>query len=122
MVKQAIEKLDRELKEFKSADKKAMAVKDAVADALKLFCEQNAEFAQAVVQNSKTLRACCTEIMQDAGSSISDLEVYKRAVKFYFSTADIQCKMTINLCGDLDAGKPAGKVIELSFDDLFGGD
>lgn len=114
---QAILKIDKELKGF-SGDQKAKAVSQAVADTLKMFCEQDDEFAQAIVQNDKTLSDCCKSIMQKVGNSISDIEVYKRAVKFYFSTADIQMKMTIDLCGNIGSADK-GKVIELSFDDLF---
>ncbi|MCH5192240.1 MAG: hypothetical protein J1F23_08770 [Oscillospiraceae bacterium] len=116
---QAIQKIDKELKEFKGGDQKANAVKKAVADKLKMFSGQDDEFAQAIVQSDKTLADCCSQIMKGVGNSIEDIEVYKRAVKFYFSTADIQVKMTIDLCaGNGSADKPS-KIIELSFDDLF---
>ncbi len=114
---QAITKLETELKEFKSGDKKASAVKKAVADTLKIFCEQDEEFAQAIVQTDKTLSDCCTEIMKGTGNSISDIEVYKKAVNFYFAGADIKMTMEIDLVGS--AAKPQGKVIKLSIDDLF---
>lgn len=116
---QAIRKLEEELKEFKSTDNKAKAVKSAVADALKSFCEQDDEFAQAVVQNDKSLSDCCNGIMKGVGNCISDLDVYKKAVKFYFSGADIKMTMKIDLIGSAADNKPQGKVIELSFDDLF---
>ena len=113
----AIEKLDRELKAFHSSDNKAKAVKDAVADTLKMFCEQDEEFAQAIVQTDKTLSDCCESIMKKVGQSIEDIEVYKRAVNFYFAGAVINFKMTIDLIGS--AATEKGKVIELTFDDLF---
>lgn len=116
---QAILKIDKELKAFKSNDRKAQAVKDAVAEALKDFCRQDDEFAQAVVQTDKTLSQCCEAAVEKCGSAISDLEVYKKAVKFYFSTADVQMKMTIDLCGNIGEADKKGKVIELNFDDLF---
>lgn len=113
----AIEKLEKELKAFRSTDNKARAVKDAVADSLKMFCEQDEEFAQAIVQTDKTLSDCCESIMKKTGNSVSDIEVYKRAVNFYFAGADIKVKMTIDLIGS--AAEEKGKVIELTFDDLF---
>lgn len=116
---QAIQKLEKELKAFKSADNKAKAVQSAVADALKSFCEQDDEFAQAVVQNDKTLSDCCESCMKGVGNSISDIEAYKKAVNFYFSGADIKMTMKIDLIGSAADNKPHGKVIELSFDDLF---
>ena len=114
---QAIEKLGNERKSFKSSDRKATAVKDAVADTLETFCQQDEEFAQAIVQTNKTLSDCCTEIMKGTGNSISDIEVYKKAVNFYFAGADIKMTMEIDLIGS--AAKPQGKVIKLSIDDLF---
>ena len=115
----AISKLQQELKEFQSNDNKAKAVKDAVADALIDFCKQDDEFAQAIVKSDKTLSDCCNATMKGVGNSISDLEVFKKAVKFYFSTADIQFKMAIDLCGNIGEAEKTGKVIELSFDELF---
>lgn len=116
---QAVEKLNNELKAFKSIDRKASAVKDAVADTLKKFCNQDEEFAQAVVQTDKTLLDCCTEIMKSVGNAISDIEVYKKAVNFYFAGAEIKMTMEIDLIGSAAADKPQGKVIKLSIDDLF---
>lgn len=116
---QAMKKIDKELKNFKSADRKAKAVKNAVADKLKMFSGQDDEFAQAIVQSDKTLSDCCNQIMEKVGESIEDIEVYKKAVKFYFSTADIQVKMTINLCAGNGLADKTSKIIELSFDDLF---
>lgn len=113
---QAINKLSEELKVFKG-DRKEKAVSQSVADTLKMFCEQDDEFAQAIVQSDKTLSDCCAHIMKGVGNSISDIEVYQKAVKFYFSTADIKFQMTIDLCGDIST--PKGKVISLTFDDLF---
>lgn len=115
----AISKIQKELKEFHSKDLKAKAVKDAVADALIDFCKQDDEFAQAIVQSDKTLSDCCEDAMKGVGNSISDIAVFKKAVKFYFSTADIKCKMTIDLCGNIGEAEKTGKVIELSFDELF---
>lgn len=116
---QAIQKLEKELKAFNSKDNKAKAVKDAVADALKNFCEQDDEFAQAVVQNDKTLSDCCDSIMKKVGQSISDIEVYEKAVNFYFPGADIKMTMEIDLIGSAADKKPQSKVIKLLFDDLF---
>lgn len=115
----AIEKLDRELKAFHSSDNKAKAVKDAVANTLKMFCEQDEEFAQAIVQTDKTLSDCCESIMKKVGQSIEDIEVYKRAVNFYFAGADIKVTMEIDLIGSAAEKKSQGKVIKLSIDDLF---
>lgn len=96
----AIEKLKSEKKAFKGSNKET-AIKKALCDALTDFCKQDEEFAQAVAQNEKTLSDCAKEIMKDVGSSISDIEVYRRAVQFYFAGAEIHMTMRVDLCGSL---------------------
>lgn len=58
---QAIEKISAELKTFKGGNNEKV-ISQSVADALKTFCEQDDEFAQAIVQSDKTLSDCCAEI------------------------------------------------------------
>jgi hypothetical protein len=131
----AISKIKRELATVKG-DNRVSAVKKHVADALISFCKQDAEFAQAIVQNDKTLADCCESIMKGCGSSISDLEVYRKAVQFYFPGADVSMNMTIDLCASVkkpgktakvcnapvpDAALPAppSTVISLNLDDFL---
>ena len=95
----AIKRLDKEYKEGKY-DRYGEAVKDSVLEALKGFVEQDNEFAQAIVEAKGTFADCLTKIMKGCGNSISDLEVYKRAVQFYFAGATIDFKMEINLIGE----------------------
>lgn len=124
----AIEKIKKELKEAKKLDNKANAIKKAVADALICFCKQDDEFAQAIVQTDKTLSDCLKNISKGIGNAISDLEIYNKAVKFYFSTAKVEFHMTIDLCGDIDKPDPETnkneipkpKLLDLNFNDLFG--
>ena len=117
---QAIEKLNKEEEAFKG-DSHGQCIYKAVAAALRDFCAQDDEFAQAVVQTDKTLSDCMKEVTKGAGSVLSDIDAYRRAAKFYFSTADVRFTMQIDLCGDLDAGEAAqrGKVINLTLEDLF---
>ncbi|MEG1497616.1 MAG: hypothetical protein RR385_09625 [Clostridiales bacterium] len=104
----AIKKINKE-KETKPTGNKAAAVMDAVAEALLSFAKQDKEFAQAIVQTDKTIGDCCEEIMNGVGSSISDLEVYRKAVQFYFPGADIQMKMTIDLCASVNTPSDKNK-------------
>lgn len=92
----AIERLARELKHFKGG-KKEEAIKHAVANALMDFCRQEPEFARAVEESEKTLSDCCASVLKGVGNSISDLEAYRRAVRFYFHDADIRYQMTVEL-------------------------
>lgn len=117
---EAKEKLDRELKSG-SFDKYGNAMKGEVHQALLDFCRQDNEFAQAVVQGGsfsdcmKAVGKCVT------GNSISDIQAYGAAVKFYFPGAGIDVKMTINLCAEVekqedspDAGSDKGLILDLS--------
>ncbi|MCH5205680.1 MAG: hypothetical protein J1F09_01920 [Oscillospiraceae bacterium] len=126
---QAIKKLDAEHKKCKDLSKKGAAVSPAVLDALKTFCGQNEEFSQAVVQSDKSVKDCIEHTVKSCGSSISDLEVYRRAVKFYFPGADVHFVMTVDL-GDggfsnaqttqetaREEQKPQG--LQLSLDELL---
>lgn len=95
MMGQAIEKLDREYRSGKY-DKYAAIMKAGTLDALKTFCRQDEEFAQAVVQGG-TFEDCMKAVAKNCGSGISDLDAYGRAVQFYFPTAAIRFQMTIDL-------------------------
>lgn len=72
------------------------AMKSAVRDALLEFCRQNEEFAQAVVQGG-AFPDCMAAVAKGVGSSISDLEAYRRAAAFYFDGARVNFTMTIQL-------------------------
>ena len=127
MSMKAIEKLEAELKKpAKNISKHAKAVIKAVYEALCEFCRQHPEFAQAVEQSGKTLTDCCEHCMKDVGASISDLEVYRRAVDFYFTGAEVSFIMQVTLPGDSvpdepapeqAASEPSGMMISL--DDLL---
>lgn len=125
MIQKAIEKLNSENKNFKG-NSHASAMRSAVLAVLINFCEQDSEFAQAIVQNDKTFSDCMKAVAQNCGSSISDLDAYKKAVRFYFPGADIRCTMEIDLIGAAAEERPnivmtSGKksVLEMSLDDLF---
>ena len=77
---------------------KESVMKDAVRATLETFCTQDEEFAQAVVQGGD-FPACMAAVARGVGSSISDLEAYKKAVQFYFPGAEIRMQMTIDLIG-----------------------
>ena len=76
---------------------KAAAMKKAVKEALISFCEQDEEFAQAVVQGG-SFAECMAEVAKGIGGSISDLDAYKKAVRFYFPGAEVRFRMEIDVC------------------------
>lgn len=129
MINEAIEKLNAEKENFKGGKHEKAMVGD-VHRVLVSFCRQEEEFAQAVVQSNKTLSDCLKAVADGVTDSISDLDAYKRAVRFYFDGADIECTMKINLIGSAadtppiemsgNAEPPKVKtVFELSLDDLL---
>lgn len=131
MTEKAIKKLDTEFKECKSLSQKGKAVSSAVLDALKTFCRQNTEFSQAVVQSDKPIKECIESTVKGCGGSISDIEVYRKAVQFYFPGSDVRFSMTIDL-GDEGFSNsaeisddpelpavPAKKGLSLSLDELL---
>ena len=98
------------------------AMKTAVGKALEDFCRQDEEFAQAVAQGG-SFNDCMEAVAKGVGSSISDLEAYRRAVQFYFPGAEIRCEMTVDLIGKADEGRgPAaagGKGVVLDLTDFL---
>lgn len=107
----AVEKIAAELKDFKG-DKYGMAVKNHVAATITHFCEQNERFAEVVYKTKRTLSDCCAEIMKGCGTSISDIDVYRGAVRNYFPNADIDFHMTITLTGDAPTAEEMDRVPE----------
>lgn len=96
----AVKKLEFE-KAAGKYDRYANAMKGAVCEALDGFCRQDAEFAQAVVQGG-SFADCMKAVAKDCGSAISDLEAFRRAVRFYFPGADVKFHMTLNLSADVE--------------------
>ena len=124
---QAAEKLDKEA--AKVTGRKEEVMKNAVKAALLDFCGQDEEFAQAVAQGG-SFPDCMKAVAKDVGNSVSDLEVYRKAVAFYFPGADIQMTMRINLCASVegtpaapveteDAPRPGGNGITLNLSDFL---
>lgn len=96
------------------------------ARALISFCEQEPEFEQAVEESGKTFQDCLDSVCKGIRNSLSDLEAYKRAVRFFFSTADVHFNMTIDLTGGNDRKDPpitmtqhASESLSVSLDELL---
>lgn len=95
----AIEKIDKELKEFKG-DKYGQAVHTYVANALREFCAKSDRFAEVLYKTKRSMSDCVKEIMKGCGQHISDIEVYRRAARFYFPNSEVDFVMTITTSGD----------------------
>jgi hypothetical protein len=87
------EKLDKEEKLGKF-DRYAAAMKGYVKQTLLQLCEENEAFAAAVAAGD-VFEDCMKAVAKGVGASISDLEVMRRAVKFYMKGADIRFQMVI---------------------------
>lgn len=116
--KKAQDKLSQELSAAKLG-KYAQAVAKPTLEALKTFCEQNEEFAQAVLQTDRTFAECAENAVKGVRESISDIEVYRRAVRFYFKGADVHFNMTIDLGDGSDSEETAKPPVSLSLDSLL---
>lgn len=129
-----VKKLKKEMEETrKSGSQRAQAIVSAVYNALDVFCGQEPEFEQAVEQSGKTLREVCEACVKGVGTSISDLEVYRRAVAEYFPGAQVECVMTIRMSEhetnpsrdpETPKSQTSGKsadVLSLDLFDLMGG-
>lgn len=104
------------------------AIAPETVKALIVFCEQEPEFEQAVEQSDKSFQECLDHVVNGIGNSISDLEVYSRAVKFYFPVAELHFSMKIDLCGNtgytpppvtMTEFKPKHSGLSISLDDLL---
>ena len=90
----ATEKLDVESKAYKG-DRYGNAVHTYVANALRSFIQQDARFAEVFYKTKRTFSDCVRETMQGCGQAISDIEVYRRATKFYFPKSEVEFIMKI---------------------------
>lgn len=108
-VQMAVDKIAEELKKFKG-DRYGEAVKKHVAATITHFCEQDPRFAEVVYKTKRTLSDCCAEIMKGCGSSISDIDVYRGAVKNYFPNAEVVFTMSISIDGDAPSEEEMNRV------------
>ena len=107
--KQAIEKIKKESKGYKGNWYGGVIAKPT-AEALEQFCEISEEFAAAVVNSDKSFSDCIGKVVEGIKNAISDLDVYKRAVQFYFPTADVKFDMRIIISGEENVEKPVETV------------
>lgn len=107
-------------------NQKARAIEIATAKTLKQFCDQSEEFSRAIVESDKTFDGCLREIVKGVGSSISDFDVFTKAVQYYFPGAVVEFKMILRMSEyetDEEPPAPAPEkpkdTISLSLDSLL---
>lgn len=123
MIQAVKEKLEREMQK-KASGSKASAVRLSVYTQLVAFSEQSKEFAEAILDSEKTINDCCSEVMEGCGCAISDIEVYRKVVAFYFPGSDVEMTLTINLSADAEKNPQTTykrKAVVLDLFDMFGG-
>lgn len=105
---------------------KERAIEKATAETLKQFCNQSVEFSRAIAESDKTFDGCLSEIVKGVGSSISDFDVFTKAVQYYFPGAVVEFKMILRMSEyetDEEPPAPAPEkpkdTISLSLDSLL---
>lgn len=93
----AIAKLTDEFQVKYVGNKYINAVKDEIFEMLCDLCNKSEAFEKVIVESDKTLNECLEEITKGLGQSISDIELYRRAVQFYCPDADIHFDMRIEM-------------------------
>lgn len=96
MKSQAIEKINDGLGKYKG-DRYGGAMKIYVAGILKEFCQQNEEFAQAVVEGGSFEECMKFVVKKISGSVISDLDACRAAAAFYFPGSVVEFHMEIHM-------------------------
>ena len=89
-------------------------IAEKTSQILQQFCEQEQEFAQAVEQSGKTFQQCLDYVIKGivkkgSTGSISDLDAYNRAVKFYFPSAVVHQRFELDLIGNAKESAPEVK-------------
>ena len=129
--KAAKDKLEKEYKDFKGGRYEEAMKRDVLA-ALLIFVSQDNEFAQAVAEGG-SFADCMKAVAKSVATSISDIDAYKKAVRFYFPGADISFTMTVKVNpyeqSEADQteekepeavpAKKKSSALSLSLDDLF---
>lgn len=93
----AIDKIKKETENFKGS-RYAEAVHQEVSETLINFCEKNTQLANVIAKTKRTLSDCCEECVKEVkNGKLSDLEVYKRAVGFYFPNSKVSMIMAVQL-------------------------
>lgn len=97
IISQAVEKINCKDKPEKN-DMFAVAIGEHIKKALATFCEQNEEFARAVLDGGSANE--CIKSVADkirTRKSVSDFDVYQLAVKYYFPVAVVDFIMKIRM-------------------------
>ena len=90
-----------------------------VTDTCARFCEQNEDFAAAVMEQGKSLVGCL-QALKLPGQGLgycSDFDVYRMAAQYFFPEADVEYSMKISMPAK---NQTSAKILDLRFEDLLG--
>lgn len=106
-------KLKKESKAVKGAKEKIMCRE--TMNALLVFAEQSEEFERAIMeQEDKNFADCMKAVAEGVSGGISDCEAYKKAVRYYFPTAEIAFEMKIYMSEyELEDKKRAEAIVDI---------
>ena len=113
----------RKLKEVKLEDAKLGDMQrflaKHVSDALAYFCEQDEDFAAAVMVDDKSFVGCLQALkLPGRGLGyLSDFDVYRMAARYFFPEADVEWSMKISMP---EKNKKPAKILTLKWEDLLG--
>lgn len=110
----AIHKIAESKCKFKDRYKEQLA--PFIQNALTSFIEQSESFAEAVMKADKTLQGCVDSFKTT--QMMSDLDVYRKCVTYFFSDAKIEFSMKILMPQEK---KKSATMLNLNFADLLGG-
>ena len=65
------------------------------------FCQQDVRFADAVLRDGKSFSGCLAQIAKGVDRSISDLDVYRKAVQYYLPDAQVSMQLSIFFGSDV---------------------
>lgn len=112
IISSAIKKLDDEEKAFVGGFK-AKLIFPHVCKTLRGFIDEDDRFAKVFANTARTVSECCAAIVDKSGDALSDLEVYRKAVQFYFPNADVEFKMNVRITGDAPTEEEMKKPAEI---------
>lgn len=98
VVSAASKKLGEEEKAFVGSGRAKM-IFPHVVKILRGFIEEDDRFAEVFANTARTISECCAAVVDKSGDVMSDLEVYRKAVQFYFPNADVEFKMNVRITG-----------------------
>lgn len=111
---EAIRKIREERTDLKSD--RLTFMRSYIADTVCSFCEQSVVFAEAVMDEKKTLAGCLKSLGIEKEHYLSDFEVYSRAARYFFPDAIVEWTMKLRP----PKNQTSGKILDLSFEDLIG--